>query len=80
MLAFYQQRCGNLEIHTVLSWFTIQKGKGDCVSFVRLFIYLWFLGLNEVQVPSLESLLCESLMFNLAWDSQMGAAQGIGPS
>ena len=45
-----------------------------------LFIYLWFLGLNEVQVPSLESLLCASLMFNLASDSQMGASQGIGPS
>lgn len=45
-----------------------------------LFVYLWFLGLNEVQVPSLENLLCASLMFNLVLDSQMGASQGIGPS
>jgi len=44
--------------------------------FVCLFVVL---GLNEGQVPSLESLLCVFL-FNLASDSQMGASQGIGPS
>lgn len=63
----------------MLSWLDVEK-KRDCVSFECLLIYLWFLGLNEVQVPSLQSLLCVSLMFNLALDSHMGDSQGIGLS